>query len=197
MAVAAKWAFCAFLGIMLLHILAILLFTRGFLLTRSELSQYSHCSDVDESPCFSPPRDQTSNGSCWNKPVVDRLVIIVLDAIRFDFVAPSTFFAEKKPWMDKLQVLHEFASQNRSSRIFKAIADPPTTSLQRLKGLTTGGLPTFIDVGNSFGAPAIVEDNLIHQLVQNGTRVVMMGDDTWIQLFPHPFVKSYPFPSFT
>lgn len=36
--------------------------------------------------------------------------------------------------MDKLQVLHEFASQNQSSsRIFKAIADPPTTSLQRLK----------------------------------------------------------------
>lgn len=33
-----------------------------------------------------------------------------------------------------------------------------------LQGLTTGGLPTFIDVGNSFGAPAIVEDNLIHQV---------------------------------
>ncbi|GFP87162.1 GPI ethanolamine phosphate transferase 3 [Phtheirospermum japonicum] len=65
-----------------------------------------------------------------------------------------------------------------------------------LDGLTTGGLPTFIDVGNSFGAPAIVEDNLIHQLVQNGKHVVMMGDDTWAQLFPHHFVKSYPFPSF-
>lgn len=41
---------------------------------------------------------------------------------------------ESKPWMDKLQVLQELASQNPSSaRIFKAIADPPTTSLQRLK----------------------------------------------------------------
>ncbi|VVB15087.1 unnamed protein product [Arabis nemorensis] len=29
-------------------------------------------------------------------------------------------------------------------------------------GLTSGGLPTFIDVGNSFRAPAIVEDNF-HQ----------------------------------
>ncbi|KDP43914.1 hypothetical protein JCGZ_20924 [Jatropha curcas] len=86
--------------------------------------------------------------------------------------------------------------QGSSARIFKAIADPPTTSLQRLKGLTTGGLPTFIDVGNSFGAPAIVEDNFIHQLVINGKRVVMMGDDTWIQLFPHHFNKSYPYPSF-
>ncbi|XP_057776825.1 uncharacterized protein LOC130995522 [Salvia miltiorrhiza] len=192
------WAFSAFLGIMLLHSLAILLFTRGFLLTRTELSQYSECNDVLESPCFAPTRDQNdANGSCWTKPVVGRLVIIVLDALRFDFVAPSTFFAEKKPWMDRLQVMHELAARNQSStRIFKAIADPPTTSLQRLKGLTTGGLPTFIDVGNSFGAPAILEDNLIHQLVQNGKRVVMMGDDTWVQLFPDHFATSYPFPSF-
>ncbi|KAL6578210.1 hypothetical protein OROMI_010538 [Orobanche minor] len=206
MGTAAKWGFWrsaiwggwswAFLGIMVLHGLAILLFTRGFLLTRTELSQYSKCNDIAESPCF-PPNDQSAETSCWTKPVVNRLVIIVLDALRFDFVAPSSFFAEKKPWMDKLQVLHEFSSQNRSSsKIFKATADPPTTSLQRLKGLTTGGLPTFIDVGNSFGAPAIVEDNLIHQLVQNGKRVVMMGDDTWLQLFPHHFIRSYPFPSF-
>lgn len=94
-------------------------------------------------------------------------------------------------------MLQKLASERGSSaRIFKAIADPPTTSLQRLKGLTTGGLPTFIDVGNSFGAPAIVEDNFIHQLVQNGKRVVMMGDDTWTQLFPNHFKKSYPYPSF-
>ncbi|XP_038714577.1 GPI ethanolamine phosphate transferase 3 isoform X2 [Tripterygium wilfordii] len=105
--------------------------------------------------------------------------------------------SEPKPWMDKLLVLQRLASErNSSARIFRAIADPPTTSLQRLKGLTTGGLPTFIDVGNSFGAPAIVEDNLIHQLVLNGKKVVMMGDDTWIQLFPRHFAKSYPFPSF-
>lgn len=193
------WAFSIFLLILVLHSIAILFFTSGFLLTRTELSHYSQCSDVSQSPCF--PRQEEENGShqhdCWTKPAVDRLVIIVLDALRIDFVAPSTFFDERKPWMDKLQVLHKLASRPRSSaRIFKAVADPPTTSLQRLKGLTTGGLPTFIDVGNSFGAPAIVEDNLIHQLVENGKRVVMMGDDTWLQLFPHHFDKSYPFPSF-
>jgi hypothetical protein len=33
------------------------------------------------------------------------------------------------------------------------------------QALTTGGLPTFIDVGNSFGAPAIVEDNIMHQVL--------------------------------
>ncbi|EPS70140.1 hypothetical protein M569_04617, partial [Genlisea aurea] len=174
---------------MLLHGTAILFFTRGFLLTRSELSQYSQCDDIFESPCFPPT---TTSIGCWTEPSVDRLVILVLDALRFDL---SSFF--KKPWMDKLDVLLELASQNRSrAKIFKAVADPPTTSLQRLKGLTTGGLPTFIDVGNSFGAPEIVEDSWIHQLVRNGKRVVMMGDDTWVQLFPDHFIRSHPFPSF-
>ncbi|KAK4268349.1 hypothetical protein QN277_025018 [Acacia crassicarpa] len=187
---------------LLLHVLAIFLFTRGFLLTRNELPYYSNCADISQSPClFSSDHlnrtTNSSNGSCWTKPAITRLVIIVLDALRFDFVAPSSFFPEAKPWMDKLQVLKMVSSRNGSSaRIFKAFADPPTTSLQRLKGLTTGGLPTFVDVGNSFGAPAIVEDNLIHQLVQNGKKVLMMGDDTWTQLFPHHFERSYPYPSF-
>uniref|UniRef100_K7MJX3 Uncharacterized protein n=1 Tax=Glycine max TaxID=3847 RepID=K7MJX3_SOYBN len=110
--------------------------------------------------------------------------------ITFDFVAPSTFFAESKPWMDKRVLKNVASTRPLSARIFKAIADPPTTSLQRLKGLTTGGLPTFVDVGNSFSAPAIVEDNFINQ------KVVMMGDDTWTQLFPHHFERSYPYPSF-
>ena len=34
------------------------------------------------------------------------------------------------------------------------------------------------------------------QLVENGKRVLMMGDDTWLQLFPHHFNKSFPYPSF-
>ncbi|KAM3273023.1 hypothetical protein ACQJBY_042819 [Aegilops geniculata] len=177
-----------FVAILALHSLAIYLFTRGFLLTRTELDLHSHRDD----------RTGVSPGcSYWPQPAVDRLVIVVLDALRFDFVAPSTFFEEKQPWMDKLQVLQKLAADEKNSaRIFKALADPPTTSLQRLKALTTGGLPTFIDVGNSFGAPAIVEDNIMHQLVKNGKRVVMMGDDTWTQLYPEHFNKSFPYPSF-
>ncbi|XP_048136810.1 GPI ethanolamine phosphate transferase 3 isoform X7 [Rhodamnia argentea] len=216
------WVFWA---IMALHVAAVLIFTRGFLLTRTELPFHSSCSDVSDSPCFSRSGAAGSNGTggserCWTKPAVDRVVIIVLDALRFDFVAPSAFFKgivvstfnffsliETKPWMDRLPVLQKLAfKEGSSAKIFKAIADPPTTSLQRLKvipstsdyisKLNPGGLPTFVDVGNSFGAPAITEDNLINQLIRNGKRVLMMGDDTWVQLFPHHFKRSYPFPSF-
>ena len=67
------------------------------------------------------------------------------------------------------------------------IADPPTTTLQRLKGLTTGTLPTFIDAGSNFAGEAIAEDNLLQQLRDAGRKIVHLGDDTWTALFPGYF----------
>jgi hypothetical protein len=58
--------------------------------------------------------------------------------------------------------------------------------LQRLKGLTTGSLPTFVDVSSNFGSYAVTEDNIIDQLRESaGKRVVFAGDDTWMSLFPN------------
>lgn len=64
-------------------------------------------------------------------------------------------------------------------------ADPPTTTMQRLKALTAGSLPTFIDVGSNFATSAIMEDNIIDQLLHMNKNIVMLGDDTWhvFQLF--------------
>ncbi|CAD6239125.1 unnamed protein product [Miscanthus lutarioriparius] len=117
-----------FVAILAVHSLAVYLFTRGFLLTRTELDLHSSRDDL------SPQGDVSPGCASWPPAAVDRLVIVVLDAVRFDFVAPSTFFSEKQPWMDKLQVLQKLAADEKTSaRIFKALADPPTTSLQRLE----------------------------------------------------------------
>lgn len=81
-----KWRIMVMLTV--LHIVGILIFTRGFLLTRTELPHYSNCSDVSDSPCFtaqSNPYQNQSNPRCWTRPAVDRLVIIVLDALRYSF----------------------------------------------------------------------------------------------------------------
>ena len=80
--------------------------------------------------------------------------------------------------------------------MLKFIADPPTTTLQRLKGLTTGSLPTFIDLGSNFASDQLIEDNVISQMTSLNMNLTFMGDDTWIQLFPASFQRSYPFPSF-
>lgn len=78
----------------------------------------------------------------------------------------------------------------------KFIADPPTTTLQRLKGITTGSLPTFIDMGSNFATPEINEDNIIDQMIANNLTVVFAGDNTWTELFPKRFKRSYAYPSF-
>jgi hypothetical protein len=121
---------------------------------------------------------------CWTKSAIQRAIIIIIDALRwqnmlsscfseeasesmagcstliavlglvsisskatcignltllphdrFDFVAHSSNFpGEPQAWMDKLPVLQRLARENRNSaRIFKFVADPPTTTLQRLK----------------------------------------------------------------
>jgi GPI ethanolamine phosphate transferase 3 subunit O len=87
-----------------------------------------------------------------------------------------------------LRVLYETAvDQPGRAFLLPFISDPPTVTLQRLKGLTTGTLPTFVDAGSNFAGTAIDEDNLVAQLVAAGKNVVHLGDDTWHQLFPGYF----------
>lgn len=93
--------------------------------------------------------------------------------------------------------MHELlVKQDDRTRLLKFIADPPTTTLQRLKGMTTGSLPTFIDIGSNFASPEINEDNIIDQIVRNNLSVVFMGDGTWTELFPNRFKRQYDYPSF-
>lgn len=92
--------------------------------------------------------------------------------------------------------MYELLRKKENTRLMKFVADPPTTTLQRLKGLTTGSLPTFIDMGSNFATPEINEDNIIDQILKNNLTSVFMGDNTWIELFPKRFTRQYPFPSF-
>lgn len=59
-----------------------------------------------------------------------------------------------------------------------------------------GGLPTFLDVGKSFSASAVNEDNLVGQWLAQGRKLAFMGDDTWGQLVAGAFNIAYPYPSF-
>ena len=65
---------------LLLHLLAILLFTIGFLLSRTELPYHSHCSHVhvSHSPCFS----SNNNRSCWTKPTANLLYMIITSGVK-------------------------------------------------------------------------------------------------------------------
>ena len=128
-------------------------------------------------------------------------MILVVDALRHDFCVYNVNLTEPSHCLNKLPVLHKLSSPDPTTgiahgKVYKFMADPPTTTMQRLKGLTTGSLPTFIDVSSNFASYQISEDNIIDQLVRNKRRVVFAGDDTWTSLYPSSFTQQYPQPSF-
>ncbi len=79
---------------------------------------------------------------------------------------------------------------------FTALASPPTVTLPRLKALTTGANPTFLDailnIAEDSSAAALENvDSWVRQLAighgyDQGMKrnVVFFGDDTWLRLFP-------------
>ncbi|XP_042305531.1 GPI ethanolamine phosphate transferase 2 isoform X1 [Sceloporus undulatus] len=76
-----------------------------------------------------------------------------------------------------------------ASHSFIAEAKPPTVTMPRIKALTTGSIPGFIDVIMNLNSPALLEDNLIWQAKAAGKRIIFYGDDTWVRLFPKQFVE--------
>lgn len=179
----------------------IALFTSGFLLTRWELTNHSSCQEPP-GPGTLPWGGRGEPGACWMASRFSRLVLVVIDALRFDFAQPQRSPVSGEPpvslpFLGKMGFLQRLLeSQPHHARLYQAKADPPTTTMQRLKALTTGSLPTFIDAGSNFASSAIVEDNLIKQLSSTGRRVVFMGDETWNDLFPGVFSQALFFPSF-
>ena len=138
------------------HLAAIYLYTRGFLLTRLSLSNTTACDD----------------GSCTITPSHKRAVVLVIDALRFDFLSPNPPQPPSPYHHNVLSLPQELTSTRPShSFLFEMFSDPPTTTLQRLKGITTGSLPTFIDMGSNFGGSSITEDSFIGQLKEAGKRV--------------------------
>lgn len=128
---------------------------------------------------------------CWHEKSFDKAVVIIIDALRYDFTVPFAPTAESEGahlFHNNIPVLYETAVESpENAFLLPFIADPPTTTLQRLKGLTTGTLPTFVDAGSNFAGTAIDEDNLVAQLRAAGKNLVQLGDDTWHSLFPDYF----------
>lgn len=162
----------------------IALFTSGFLLTRLELTNQSSCHEPP-GPSPLPWGSHGKPGACWMPSRFSRVVLVLIDALRFDFAQPQRSHVPGEPpvsvpFLGKLGSLQRIL-ENRPhhGRLYQSQVDPPTTTMQRLKALTTGSLPTFIDAGSNFASHAIVEDNLIQQLNSAGQYVPLGSQCPW------------------
>ena len=88
--------------------------------------------------------DENNDGGegCWVPRTVDATIIVVVDALRFDFAVgrlPKSIGSRLRSNKNDDEASQSQSSQQQQSRLFTFVADPPTVTMQRLKGLTTGG----------------------------------------------------------
>lgn len=186
----------------MLHCISLWLFIHGFLLSRIHLTERS---DPFPKSCDTDMPISCSSASRACKRPYSKLIWIVIDALRYDFIVQDGRYPCHQKGENKGLCTHQGHMPKLSKLMqehpiptiaFRYIADAPTTTTQRLKAMVSGSLPTFFDISNAFSAPPLDEDNLIDQLVAAGKKVKFVGDATWDNLFPSQFETSLPYPCF-
>ena len=78
---------------------------------------------------------------------------------------------------------------------YTAHAASPTITMPRIKAVTTGSVPSFLDVILNFvesdtSSNLANQDTWLSQIKSRGGRLVFYGDDTWLKLFPDFFDRA-------
>lgn len=167
--------------VILISTISVFIFLIGFFLTRKEFPYKSVCNHSNNCRFDNDLHEIINNNSIHsNKTIVkeccvnnnerfNKTLIFLVDALRIDFMKYFDVddYNNKNTSYNQFKYLHHLLQHNSSqSHLFTFRADAPTTTSQRLKGITTGSLPTFIDISSNFNSAAINEDNIIDQLIK-------------------------------
>ncbi|CAJ0540613.1 Ff.00g076380.m01.CDS01 [Fusarium sp. VM40] len=113
----------------------------------------------------------------------DRLIFMVVDALRSDFVYSDLSGFE---YVQNL-------IRDGSAMPFTANARSPTVTMPRIKSMTTGSIPSFVDLILNFdeadtSSTLASQDTWLAQIkAKEMGKLLMYGDDTWLKLFPNTF----------
>lgn len=124
----------------LLHVLGAALFASGFLLTRTELVDSSTCTDVPVDSSSTCATAATCETACWS-PSLTKAVVLLIDGLRWDVAAGTARSAAPHRSLALPSLQNLSSDPGRSTILARFVADPPTTTQQRLKGLLTGAAP--------------------------------------------------------
>ncbi|ATY59571.1 GPI ethanolamine phosphate transferase 2 [Cordyceps militaris] len=170
-AIPAGWSFTTLLLAIanLLIPVSILIFATGFFPYKPFLPGLSEFEVLESGP---PPQAP-----------FDKLVFVVIDALRSDFV-----YSQGSGFKYTQSLIRDGAAIP-----FTAYARSPTVTMPRLKAITTGSIPSFVDLilnideGDESSALAAQDTWLAQLKAKNTGKVLMYGDDTWLKLFPDFF----------
>lgn len=170
-----RWA--AYLVILIGQIVGFLLFLRGFFPSKVVLDGFSHFENA------SPFLNDVN-------PHFSKVILMVVDAMRADFLYDES--------TSHMLFVHELLRKGEAIG-FDAFSNPPTVTLPRLKGITTGNTPNFLDAilniaDDQDDTQSLAnQDSWLYQFKATGDRKLhFFGDDTWLKLFPpQQFFEEY------
>ncbi|PNY29776.1 GPI ethanolamine phosphate transferase 2 [Tolypocladium capitatum] len=118
----------------------------------------------------------------------DRVVFMVVDALRRQGATSDFVYSEDSGFEHTQSLIRDGAAIP-----FTANARSPTVTMPRIKAITTGSIPSFVDLILNFdeadtSSTLAAQDTWLAQLKVAGKgKLLMFGDDTWLKLFPDTF----------
>lgn len=150
-------------------IISVILFLYGFFPVNDNNNSSSNPITASE--------DSILNLTSLYHPEIDKLVVIVIDALRTDFISKDF-----TPFI--------VSESLNNGCISELKVESPTVTLPRIKALTSGNVPQFIDVLFNLGAGEEMQDSFLHSAKAAGKNIVFYGDNTWLKLYPDMFLRS-------
>ena len=174
-----------FFGIMMISMFSIYITFSGFFLTTVKFPNTSN-------------KNLLGTNDAWFQPKT-KVVMLIVDALRFDYFHynESIVGKEQYPYQNKFVKLHEIVKSNPENFVvIRTSSDAPTWTVQRVRCLVTGSIPPFIQIAQSLGASAAVEDSILSRLSQANKKSYAVGDPLWAEIFPKFLIDKYKSQSF-
>lgn len=106
-----------------------------------------------------------------------RMILMIIDAMRSDFVTKGN-----------MPYLHTLIANGTACQYHLQV-HPPTVTMPRIKAMTSGSIPSFLDVILNLGSSKSDMDTFLYQMIQQNQRIVFYGDNTWTSMFPNMFYR--------
>ncbi|KAK3820490.1 MAG: hypothetical protein J3R72DRAFT_33533 [Linnemannia gamsii] len=184
------------------QLVGLVMFAKGFFPYKAISTTFASLDEVPLEPTLAGPvsTGHDSHQPTEVKPRFGKIVLMLVDALRSDFLYGNE---------SDFRLMQGLIDDHKAIP-FTALASAPTVTLPRLKALTTGTVPGFLDailnIAESDQSSTLAnQDNWIAQMTRSASlrknanreagqeekrKVGFFGDDTWIKLFPGLFSRS-------
>ena len=133
------------------------------------------------------------NHKPWFEEKSHKVVLIVIDALRFDLLINQGEDPDIPEGWEQHQLFNFMDALKKNpdnSVIFKAYVDAPTLTTARVPSMMSGNFPLKASNFHHFGGLPVTEDNLLYQAKKAGRKIYYGGDPLWPTFYPNEFIDS-------